>query len=271
MPPLAMTDEETDEIDEARELRAADRVRSRRLPWLRMTLMAGIAIFGLVYLAQEQAPQTADGDDGSVPKAVLIAPEPTWRPLADAAPLYALEGADGRPPFAFEARRHASGGREDELRFGSFGEPGYGRIALARNIPEPAARSFYVDLARRAAFAGLAVARSAQSRPLATKFGTAEAARVVLAGSAEHDCIAVRFAHGEVAFAFAGWICGSEGKPVTEAQLACLVDRLALSKGGEDPALKVLFAQAESRRDPACAPVARLQPPAKPLKAATRS
>jgi hypothetical protein len=127
-----------------------------------------------------------------------------------------------------------------------------------------------VDLVRRAAFAGLSVVRSAQSRPLATKFGIAEAAPVVLAESAEQPCLAFRFAHGELAFAFTGWICGAEDRPVTEAQLACLIDRLAPAKGGDDHALKVLFAQVESRRDPVCSPVARLGGP-KATRSASRS
>jgi hypothetical protein len=270
LPPLAAAETDDYDFTHPRELRPADRVR-RRLPWLRMTLMSGVVIFALVYLAQQQEPETAGGETGFVPQAVLIAPPPTWQPLAGAAPLYALEGPEGLLPLAFEARRHAGGGREDELRFGSFGEAGYGRVALARDIPEPEARSFYVDLVRRAAFAGLSVARSAQSRPLATKFGTGEAAPVVLAEAAEQACLAFRFAHGEIAFAFTGWICGSDDKPVSEAQLACLIDRLALAKPGEDAALKGLFAQAQSRRDPACAPVARLQSPGRPIKAPTRS
>jgi hypothetical protein len=54
-------------------------------------------------------------------------------------------------------------------------------------------------------------------------------------------------------FGLRGWLCGS---PVSEGHLTCLIDRLVVT-GNEDPALKVLFAQAERQRLPACAPQAR--------------
>ncbi|HEX2509880.1 MAG TPA: hypothetical protein VHK66_05115, partial [Microvirga sp.] len=114
-------------------------------------------------------------------------------------------------------------------------------------------QSFYVDLVRHAAEAGLSVVRSAQAAPLPTKFGMAEAAHVTFAGESEQTCLAIRFAHPEMQFGLQGWLCGS---PVGEGHLTCLVDRLVVT-GNEDPALKVLFAQAERQRLPACAPQAR--------------
>jgi hypothetical protein len=263
-------DEDEDwDADGAHALPPSGKVRRRRLPWLRMTLMSGVAVFGLVLLAQEREAVEEVPAEGSVPAAILIAPPPPWQAISDPAPFYALEHPEGLPPPALAARRHASGGREDSLRFGAFGEPGHARLTLVRDIRERQPGSFYVDMVRRAAQAGLSVARSAQSRSLETKFGTVEAAPLVLQAAAEQSCLAFRFAHGELAFGFAGWLCGSDAKPVSEDQLACFIDRLSLAKGVEDAALKVYFAQAEQRRGHGCAPVARLQAPK--VRSAARS
>jgi hypothetical protein len=106
------------------------------------------------------------------------------------------------------------------------------------------------------------VVRSAQAAPLPTKFGLAEAASVTFAGESEQTCLAVRFVHPEVQFTLRGWLCGS---PVSEAQLTCLIDRIVVT-GPEDPALKVLFAQAERQRLPACAPAPRVAAPKSPSR-----
>jgi hypothetical protein len=247
-------------------LAPAGRVRARRLPWLRMSLMSGVAVFGLVILAQEQQAVDPEPETGFVPQAVLVAPPPAWQTIPQPSALYALVGTEGALPHALAARRHSTGGREDRLQFGSPGEPGYGLVSLVRGIREGQAGSFYVDMVRRAAEAGLSVARSGQAARLDTKFGPVETAPLVLAGAAEQACLAFRFSDGELAFGFAGWLCGSEGRGVQADQLACFLDRLALAKGGDDPALRILFAQADERRSQACAPVARL--PAQKVKAA---
>jgi hypothetical protein len=149
-----------------------------------------------------------------------------------------------------EAREHMSGGREDTLTFGSFGDLGYGRISLVQGFTEPA-RSFFVDIVRRAAEAGLSVARDAPSRPVPTKFGPMEAGAVTLAGAAEQNCQAFRFADAEASFAFQGWLCGSDAHPVEPGHLACLVDRITL-RVADNPSVKAIFAKAERQRLPAC-------------------
>lgn len=238
---------------------AVARPRRRPLPWLRMVLVSSAMIAALVYLAEQRETESeeAAGHLEPIPAAVLLAPPPVWQPLIRPAALYALDGPEGKAlPVSLEARRHASGGREDTLVFGHFGDPGHGRLSIARGVFEPDTGRFYIDLVRRAAEAGLSVVRSAQSRTLATKFGTVEAAAVTLAETSEQACLAFRFTHPEISFGFRGWLCGSEDRPVSEAQVVCLIDRLALINAGEDPPLKVLFAQADRQR--ACAPAAKV-------------
>ena len=110
---------------------------------------------------------------------------------------------------------------------GAIGEPRYARVSLSEGIPM-VARSFYVDIVRRAAEAGLAVERNAQTSMLATKFGAIESAAVTLAGPTEQNCQAFRFLDGETGFGFQGWLCGSDSQPV-ETKPACLLHRRACS------------------------------------------
>jgi hypothetical protein len=253
--------DDEDDLDDGPYLRPADRIRPRRpVPWLRAMLLSGVAIAGLTHLAHRQA-----GDEppqpGIVPQTVLIAPPPAWQPIAAPSPVYALDAPEAEPRPVWDARRHAGGGREDTLTIGSFGDPGHARLRLSRSVAGPVGGSFYVDLVRRAAEAGLSVARSGQSRPLPTKFGPVEAADVVLSEAREQTCIAFRYAHPDVDFGFRGWLCGAGDKPVGETQLRCFVDRLSLAPATDDPVLRVLFARSEGQRDRNCAPVARLEPP----------
>lgn len=234
-----------------------ERPRSRRrrtsLPWLRMSLLSAVAVTVLVVLA-DKPPEESRPEDapGAIPRAPLVAPPPLWEPVARPSALYGVEGIDRAQTF-LEVRRHSGGGREDTLSFGPTGEAGSARLRLVRNVPEAEGQSFYIDLVRLGAEAGLSVVRSAQAAPLPTKFGLAEAAQVTFAGISEQTCLALRFVHPEVQFSLKGWLCGS---PVSEAQLTCLVDRITVT-GNEDTALKVLFAQAERQRLPACLPSGR--------------
>jgi len=83
--------------------------------------------------------------------------------------------------------------------------------------------------------------------------GPVEAAPALFEGRG--SCLAFRFAHPDLAFRLSGWLCGPEGRPVDEEGLVCAIDRLVLAPGVQDPALRVLFAQAERRRTGGCAPL----------------
>jgi hypothetical protein len=222
--------------------------RSRRL-WLPLGLAAAVAALALPHLPDPggRAGFEAAADRPPVPQR---APPLIWQPLPQAQPLYALEGPAGIGPQAQAARGHAGGGREDTLALGGPGAPLQFRLSVTRGVADGAPSSFYVDLVRRAAEAGLPVERSAPPRPLATKFGTAEAARATLGGLA---CLGIRFRHPDLAFRLHGWLCGSEALAVDESHLACLLDGLVPAAGGEDPAMRVLFTQADAWRTGACA------------------
>jgi len=258
------------EWDEEVTFEEADERRSRRrkLPWLRMGLLSSLCIAGLVYFADDRQRATPSLDLQSRPVPVLASPAPVWRPISPSPALYAFEGS--ADPIALEARQHTGGAREDTLTLGRFGDVRHARITLAQGLAEAAAepaRSFFVDLVRRSAEAGLSVVRNGQSRMVATKFGLVEAASVILAAADEQTCQAFRFTDPQAAFGFHGWLCGSETRPVDEVQLACLLDRLE-AVGSGSPSLKAVFARSENSRVQACQPGA---PGARaPVRAASR-
>ncbi|NIX75444.1 hypothetical protein [Microvirga terricola] len=226
--------------------------RRKPVPWLRMAFLSSLAIAALAYFAREDEPDESGAPKGLTPS-VLIAPAPVWKPIPASPALYALDKSLG--PATAEARQHTSGGREDTLTLGTFGEARHARIALIQGFSEPA-RSFFVDLARRAAEAGLSVARNTQSRMVATKFGPVETAAVTLVGATEQSCQAFRFADASNNFGFHGWLCGAAAPTADDVQLACFVDRITLTNG-DYSTLKALFARAERSRLEVCSPAAK--------------
>ncbi|MBJ6126604.1 hypothetical protein [Microvirga splendida] len=244
--------------------RPARRLKRTRLPWLRVILMSACSIAGLAYLALQQEPARRPAErPGQVPSSILVAPAPAWKPISPSPALYGLGAASGS--VAMEARQHTNGAREDTLVLGRFGDFRYAQVSLVQGVPETAG-SFYIDIVRRAARAGLAVAHQGQGRMVPTKFGTVEAAPLTLAAKGEQACQAFRFADAEADFSFQGWLCGSSVPD--DAQLACLIDGITLA-GATSPSLKAFFARADRSRTDACGPSARtasvaVKPPVRP-------
>lgn len=244
--------------------RPSRRVRRKRLPWLRVVLISSLSIAGLASLAlQKEQPGRPAERSKQVPSSVLVAPAPAWKPVSASPAVYALAGTSGST--IMEARQHANGAREDTLVLGRFGDFRFAQVALMQGTAETAG-SFYIDIVRRAARAGLAVAHQGQGRMVPTKFGTVEAAPLTLAAKGEQACQAFRFADPEADFSFQGWLCGSSVPD--EPQLACFIDGITLA-GGTNPSLKAVFARAERSRTEACGPIDRtasvsVRPPARP-------
>jgi hypothetical protein len=252
MPKPVFDDDDWDDGTDLWDRRSHARTR-KPLPWLRMSALSCLIVAGLAYLAQNDETQAPSRDPKAVPASVLVAPAPVWKPVASSPPLFVIEKSPA--PVMAEAREHASGGREDTLILGAFGRPGHGRISLIQGFTEPV-RTFYVDIVRRAAAAGLSVKRNGQSQLLRTKFGPVEAAAVTLAGATEQTCLAFRFEDPQASFGFQGWLCGLSPQAVDENQVACFVDGIALASV-DNPSVKAVFARAERNRTEACSPGAR--------------
>lgn len=250
----------------AAELRRLRRVVRRRF---QQALAAAIG----VGMAAGGAWLVADGDGpglrGAGPDHVF-AEEPAWVDIARPFQFFALPAPElSRLPRAYEARRHRDGGgREDILSFGAFDGSGlYIRMIVHRLGGEPAApASFFVDLARRGAAAGLAVERAGAPSLLPTRFGPAEVGDMALSSARADNvaCLAFRFAIGAGVAQAAGFACGGDKAP-ERSSLACLIDRLDLVAASDDADLRKAFAASELRRDPACGPKgsgARVKPAA---------
>ncbi len=248
MPKAGLAEWNEEDAFDLHDERPSRHARRKRLPWWRMGVLSCLCIAVLVFMAHDPERMRPSAEPRPVPLPALVAPVPAWRPISPHPPLYAFErNAD---PVALTARQHSNGAREDTLILGRFGEPRHAQIALAYGPAEPP-RSFFVDLVRRSAQAGLSVARIAQSERVDTKFGAMEAASVTLAGDVESSCLAFRFADPDAPFRLHGWLCGSEERPVDETRLACLIDGIGLA-GGADAGLKAVFARSEHSRIEIC-------------------
>jgi hypothetical protein len=193
MPPVAAHAEDAFAIRRPNRRPAFDTPARRKrssFPWLRLCLGSGAVTAALVVLARQPEPAVFDGPERPViDEAPLRAPPPLWQPIAQPTALFALDLPELQGlPFAYEARRDSDDAREDALTFGTADADArpYGRLIM-HQVPQSEGQglSFFVDFARRAADAGLAVGRSALASGVPTKFGLAEAADVALSGGVE--------------------------------------------------------------------------------------
>ena len=248
--------------------RTAQLARRRRtgFPWLRLWLGSAAAT-ALVVAAGQSEPGPSEGRErAAVDPAPVSAPPPDWESIARPAALYAIAAPDLQDlPLTYEARRDRSGAREDILTLGSAeGDAApYLRLAAHQATVDLLQPPFFVDLARRAADAGLAVSRSAPEGGLRTKFDTAEVAEMALSGDVLRPCLAFRFSRPEAAWRVGGWLCGAGPETPSQRQLACFIDGLTL-RSADNAALSALFAKAERQRDRSCIPPPRIAAATKP-------
>ncbi len=187
------------------------------------------------------------------------APAPArWIDISRPLPMYGFEAPElARTALSYAVRRKSDdSAREDVLTFGAFADKqAFVRLTVRRGAPEAGATFFFVEAARRAAEAGLALDRLGQPAALKTRFGDGEFAEAKLAtatGESREGCQAFAVASGNPELRIAGLACGPDGKSFERRRLACLVGRLDLLGAGDDLDLKAFFAQAELRRDPSC-------------------
>ncbi|MFC7665694.1 hypothetical protein ACFQWF_28150 [Methylorubrum suomiense] len=89
--------------------------------------------------------------------------------------------------------------------------------------------SLFVTLVRRAADGrGLAVTRTGERNVVATRYGTFETLETVLSGDGTRTCtgfrsLALNTVHLD------GWLCGILGQAPEKREVACAIDRIALS------------------------------------------
>lgn len=225
---------------------------------LRMGLMIlvsiGLTASGLeaaiaLLAARGPAPQA------SIPSAL----SQNWTEINHPIAVYDLAGTEfTKLPLVYRARRHRpDGAREDVLTFGSLGaaKP-YLLLSLLRRrtVAERDGSSRLADdLAGLAGARHATVSRIQAAAPAETRFGTLEAAELLLwdAGTTT-PCLGFRGPAGASVLHIAGFACGSPGRPLGRAALACVIDRIDLLSARDDAPLRAVFVAAERRAGSAC-------------------
>ncbi|MEA2760259.1 MAG: hypothetical protein QOH65_2872 [Methylobacteriaceae bacterium] len=238
---------------------------SRVLIACAVALILSVAlVFSLLTLPE--APQNG-------PVAAPHVVKPAWVEIQKPFRLFALNAPEwGREP-AYSAERHRDGGgRRDHLIFGTFGTRAWLLVTLYRRGEEGADPTpFFADVARRAAPAELAIARTGQPRSLPARLGSFDVADFTLAGTAgasgqSTSCLGFRSADRRI-LEIGGFACGTPGNPIDRARLACTLDRIDLISAGDDTELRAFFTGAAGQLGAACSkPPAEAQTtgPAKP-------
>jgi hypothetical protein len=184
---------------------------------------------------------------------------PQWIDVVRPFELFSLTTPDlAKYTKFYQARRHRDGGgRQDILGFGELkGEDPFLRLMVYRPGSESVTKApFFVDMVRSAAAAELSIGHNLQPQESMTRFGLFEIADVDLVdktGTAS-PCLAFRSAAGDAPVKIIGFACGNGTKPLSQPALVCLIERLDLNSAGEDQTLSRFFADAELKRNPACA------------------
>lgn len=199
-------------------------------------------------------------DEPERPAATPAPVAATWVDVNRPLPMFSFAAPEfARAPLAYRMRRHtAGGGREDALTLGAFADnAAWLRIVVHQVGGEGAPRqTLFVETARRAAEAGVALDSLSASSELATRFGPVEWAEAKLAvpgqAGARQGCSVFRFAANPPAVAFFGLACAPAGAVFSRRQMSCLVGGLDLAAASEDADLQKFFARSELARDEAC-------------------
>ena len=240
---------------DARDIRLPRRVSLRRGSLAFWSSAAVLAFVGLSWLPSLR-------QDPVVTPALSPAPAtgplpPVWIEVIRPFQAYDLAGGSySRLPLQYGARRDRNGlARQDTLTYG-VSAPGeaFLRVMFYRKGDEPVAdTTAFLDAARLAAGAGLAVVRSGLTSTVPTRFGPFEVTGIAIS-SAERSssCLAFRRSGTATVLDVSGLACGTDDRPVDPVTLACTLDRIDLVSAGDDVPLRDVFVAAEQRRGRGC-------------------
>ncbi|WP_298359626.1 hypothetical protein [Rhodoblastus sp.] len=220
----------------------------------------GMALLAAAGFLAQWLHSGAGVENAQPPEAAKPAPRSSeWVKIPGPFHLFSLSAplVAGQKPD-YDARRHSTGGgREDFLAFGQFdGRAPFVRFAVYRHGSEKTPESaFYVEMARRAAAIGISIDRADPPMPQTTRFGKFEmAALSMLKGRLARDnCRGFRLVAAPPGVGIAGFACGADGQPLSNRQLACVIDRLDLVSARGDKALRDFFVASEPRGAAGCA------------------
>ncbi len=139
-----------------------------------------------------------------------------WSPVVRPQTIFTLDlAALGFERPTLDVRRHGGGGREDVFSATGQGEgaPFLRVVAYRYGSEVKPAGTLFVEMARRAAEAGLAVTRTTAPVAVSTRFGLAEASDVtLLEGERRHECLAWRLVRDDLDLRLTGWLCPGAGR-----------------------------------------------------------
>lgn len=186
--------------------------------------------------------------------APATAPPLAWIELPDAAPRYLLKRDSVFPSQAsfYSVRRNvAGGGRLDQMAFGSPGGDGPSlRLSIYRPLDEPrGGASFWLEMARRAGEAGLALERAPPvPDTLPTRLGAFEYGDLVArSGERALSCGGFRLVASRPDLTISGLACfgGQAVDPgVMRRAVTCALEGVSLAPGADDEndlALRAFF------------------------------
>lgn len=202
---------------------------------------AALALVGVASLAPLRPPAESAGTS------VAAASPPSEVVDLSAAPALTFDGV-AADQISHETRLDRAGpGRSDTLGVGRLDGDGPAlRVELWRDGARRTAVSLFVAAAETAAAGGAAVERLGAAESLASASGPIEWAALKFAGDGGRGCAAFRLAaHGG---GLRGVVCAASGAKVDEAALACVIERLSLTKAGRDAGLGDVLKPGPARR-----------------------
>ncbi len=225
---------------------AAQRHALRKRQPRRRLLLFALAIAGLAWFceAPPYAPAPDQASSGVAPRLAAFVEDARLPPLFDIAGLSA--------PIRYRAQANPTdGSRKDHLTSGGASAADSFFTATLRRGPSALApEQFFVDMAGIAAEIGAAVERSGVPILESTWRGPVQIAELTLsAAGGARNCLGFRLALG-VGASLSGLSCAAQANAADRAGLACLLDRLTLTKAGRDLSLGEVASKPGAR--PAC-------------------
>jgi hypothetical protein len=230
---------------------AGEAARARRawLPWggrvaLGLAAGGGLVVFASLGPAPPRAPSAASAAAAAAPSGESVA--------ASVAPAFAFETTDGARARYESWIDPASGERRDGLSLGALdGEAPALRVEMWKGKNARAEGSLFVEMAEQSAGFGAAVERVGASQRLATSQGAVEWAELTLAAPQERrSCVGFRLL-SRADGGLHGVACGAAGAKIDADGLACVLDRLALTRAGREAGFGEIMRGGEGRR-PTC-------------------
>ena len=147
----------------------------------------------------------------------------------------------------YSSERNGTGDmRRDTMRLGSL-ETG-GTFAAVTVHRRPSIVPTLAETAQR--LTGERTVELSRADEMTSKFGTMSSAQAAIASGADRRaCIVFDRYEPSAQVAIDGIVCAPQGTQIDRRAVSCLVDRLDLLGGGNDPALRSYFSKAEKKRD----------------------